>query len=154
MIENMYAISDTEMADKIQKAFQKQNGTYVLHWFDRNSPRQIHRLGGTDKEGILYIGETESTLAKRISLLKQAIDENSDPSQKEPRIIGHATLGAKFYRIRRLIHIDDLYVAVHPAIISPKEDESKRLEEYVSNFGELPPLNGIYGSHAHWKLFH
>lgn len=153
MKENYLQIADPALKEKIRYAYNEETGTYILHWFRNGKPRKICRLLGTDCNGIIYIGETEKTLYSRVSSLAVAILSNSDKFQLVPVEIGHKTLSKKFFRIRKHIDVNDLYVEVNSCKISPKEDESKLLEEYVASYGELPPLNGSYGKYAIWKLF-
>jgi len=137
----------------IRNDFKEANGTYILHWYKGDKPRGISRLLGNDCEGILYIGETTGPLYDRVSLLETAIRNNSKEGQPKPAESGHAQIGKKFYRIRRHIKLTDLRIEVIRCIEDPKKDESKLLEEYVAEFGELPPFNGNYGSEAYWSLF-
>ena len=146
-------IKDPDLRDKIKSIYNKEVGTYILRWFKNGKPRNICRLLDTDCHGVLYIGETEKTLFSRVASLATAILSNSKKDQSEPVEIGHHTFSKKFFRIRKHIDVNDLYVEVISCKISPKKDESKLIEEYVAEYGELPPLNGNYGQHAHWDLF-
>lgn len=146
-------IKDPDLRDKIRSIYNEEVGTYILHWFKNGKPRKICRLLDTDCDGVLYIGETEKTLYSRVTSLATAILSNSKKNQSEPVEKGHKAFSKKFFRIRKQIDVNDLYVEVINCKISPKEDESKLIEEYVAEYGELPPLNGNYGQHAHWDLF-
>jgi hypothetical protein len=153
MKSNYFKITDPELMEKIRTVFGEKVGTYKLHWIVNNEPRKINRLNGHDSDGVLYIGMTEGALYNRVTSLATAIEANSDHSQPEPEESGHKTLAKKFFRIRKLVKIEDLYVEVFRCDKKPKEDESLHIENYIAEFGELPPLNGNYGSHAHWELF-
>ncbi len=153
MKRNYIPIADSDLKEKIRSIHRDEAGTYILYWFKNDEPRKIGRLLDTDCEGVLYIGETDKTLYSRVTSLAVSIQSNSDEIQSEPKEMGHKTLSKKFFRIRKHIDVTDLYVEVNTCKISPKEDESKLIEDYVADFGELPPLNGNYGQHPHWDLF-
>lgn len=153
MTREYLQIKDPDLRDKIRSIYNEEVGTYILRWFKNGKPRKICRLKGTDHDGVLYIGETKKALYSRVVSLATAIIWNSDKSQSVPVEKGHKTLSKKFFRIRKHINVKDLYVEVNRCKLSPKEDESKLIEEYVAKYCELPPLNGNYGQHAKWDLF-
>lgn len=128
-------------------------GIYQLYWLENKGPKTINRLYGQDKEGILYIGMTEGKLLKRVSDLQQALKSNSDKALVSPTSSGHTQMGMKYYRIRKKVLIQDLSIKIFPHE-DPKSEESIRLDNYVKAFGELPPLNGQYGSVSpDWNRF-
>ncbi|NAS10603.1 hypothetical protein [Poritiphilus flavus] len=130
-----------------------EKGVYELYYFDGSNPRTISRLFGADDKGILYIGCTKKALLKRVSDLQKTIMENSKSEQKRPVVKGYKTLNKKFFRIRKKIDVNNLYVSLFQ-YDRPKYEESRRLENYVIQFGELPPLNGQYGSEdPDWTMF-
>lgn len=146
---------DPEYRNKIRETFDQDTGTYVLHLFENGKPKMISRFLKTDNTGILYIGKTNGPLHKRVGKdLKDSIIYNSNPKQKEPNIKGHSQLSQKFYRVRLHIQIEDLYIDLSNEFEdSTLREESRMIEEYVSEFGELPPFNGSYGGETHWKLY-
>lgn len=89
----------------------------------------------------------------RVKSLKRSIDLNLQKGLIKPKEGGHKMLSKRVFRIRRWLHIDQLVVSLYPTIESPSYDESFMIEEYVSKFGELPPLNGNHGVIEFWKLF-
>jgi hypothetical protein len=101
-----------------------------------------------DPYGLLYYGQTSKDLFDRINSLIKSILRNKNHDQKAPNQGGHNAISLKFFRIRirKSINVNDLRVRFYPLEESSKIDEAKLLEDYVSNYGELPPLNGIYGS--------
>ncbi len=153
MKTDYFKIQDPELKDKIRKLYGEEKGTYSLHWFKDDGPREIGRLLGIDTDGVLYIGKTDTPLYNRVSSLRNSVLSNSAQIQSFPIEKGHKALSMKFFRIRKRIDIKDLYVKVFPAEANPLADESFLLEKYASKFGELPPLNGDYGSQEHWDLF-
>lgn len=148
-------LNDPDFKEKIEKSFLDDPGTYVLHWFEDNKPRKICRLLGTDHEGILYIGRTDKPLWDRVGeSLRLSILANSDPSLVRPFLKGHQALSQKFYRVRKHINVNDLFVDITNEVKeTPEKDESYFLEVYASKFGELPPFNGQFGSQEVWELY-
>tara|TARA_R110000744_G_scaffold355045_1_gene461497 strand:+ start:547 stop:1020 length:474 start_codon:yes stop_codon:yes gene_type:complete len=128
-------------------------GIYKLYYFEDDKPRMIHRLFCKDETGVLYIGMTEGTLLDRVGNLQKALIINSKAELSKPTSSGHTQMGRKYYRIRKKINIDDLYIKVFPDS-HPKQAETDAIENYVNEFAELPPLNGQYGSfEPKWHLF-
>lgn len=152
-MKKLYKISDEKLEAEIIKDFSNANGTYKLFWYKKDRPRKINRLLDVDCDGILYIGKTDKTLSYRVGSLASAIKSNTKHDQVEPKEIGHKALAKKFFRIRKHIDINDLYVEVSKVFDTPLKDESRLLEKYIAEFGELPPMNGNYGSEADWSIY-
>jgi hypothetical protein len=128
-------------------------GIYKLYYFEDGKPRTICRLFSKDNTGVLYIGMTEGALLKRVGNLQQALIVNAKKDNLEPASSGHTQMGKKYYRIRKKINIDELYIKIFPDI-NPKQAETDAIEKYVNEFAELPPLNGQYGSfEPEWSMF-
>ena len=128
-------------------------GIYKLYYFENEKPRTIYRLFSRDEKGVLYIGMTEGALLKRVGDLQQALIANSKKDDLEPAYSGHTQIGKKYYRIRKKINIDDLFIKIFPHA-NPKQVETDAIENYVNEFAELPPLNGQYGSfEPDWSMF-
>lgn len=119
-------------------------GCYILYREDDPVPR----IGGVDPKGILYIGKGDSIL-RRVKSLRDSVICNAAHDQTVCIIKGHNSLSQKFYRMRKHIDVENLYIRIFqlPKNIESSYLESYLLEIYVSQFGELPPLNGSYGSH-------
>ncbi|MCG2419363.1 hypothetical protein K8089_10040 [Aequorivita sp. F47161] len=119
-------------------------GCYIL--YRENGP--VPRIGGLDPKGILYIGKGDSIL-RRVKSLRDSVICNASHDQTECVIKGHNALSQKFYRMRKHITVENLSIRIFqlPKNIQSSYLESYLLEEYASQFGELPPLNGSYGSH-------
>jgi hypothetical protein len=109
-------------------------GLYRIYWIKEGVPVTIRRVGGDDESGLLYIGQTDLTLRKRLNQFRCSAFTNST---------NHS--GALKYRslevLRNLIKGDELYAEIEPCTESyPKETEELNL--YAKKFGEVPPLNG------------
>ncbi len=129
------------------------SGIYKLYYFEDGKPRTIQRLFAEDSDGILYIGMTEGLLLLRVGNLHKALVANSNIDEIKPASSGHTQIGKKYYRIRKKINVDDLYIQIFPHA-NPKQAETDAIEKYVNEFAELPPLNGQYGSYdPDWSIF-
>lgn len=86
---------------------------------------------------------------RRVKSLRDSVICNAAHDQTECVIKGHNALSQKFYRMRKHIDIESLYIRIFqlPKNIESSYLETYLLEKYASQFGELPPLNGFYGSH-------
>ena len=115
---------------------------YVLY---QNTP--ISRLGGTDSKGILCIGKADN-LYNRVASLQKSVLKNCNNNDKV-KIGGHQSLSKKVYRIQRFLDVSKMTIkiVVLPTYESILYTESYLLEDYVNQFGELPPLNGQYGNY-------
>ncbi|MDP5229860.1 MAG: hypothetical protein NWQ38_05670 [Cellulophaga sp.] len=128
-------------------------GIYKLYYFEDDKPRTIYRLFSKDDTGVLYIGMTEGPLYDRVCNLQKALVANWETDEGKPASSGHTQMGKKYYRIRKKINIDDLYIQITPDHY-PKQAETNAIEDYVKKFVELPPLNGQYGSiDPEWSIF-
>ena len=140
--------------EKLEALPQSANiGIYKLYYFKDGEPKTIYRLFSKDDTGVLYIGMTEESLFDRVANLQKALVFNSKTDFGKPASSGHTQMGKKYYRIRKKINIDDLYIKIFPDI-NPKQAETDAIEKYVNEFAELPPLNGQYGSfEPEWSMF-
>lgn len=117
---------------------------YILY---QNKP--ISRLGGTDSNGVLYIGKADN-LYNRVASLQKSVLKNCNNNDKV-RIGGHQSLSKKVFRIQRFLDVSKMTIKiiVLPTYESILYTESYLLEDYVNQFGELPPLNGQYGNYEY-----
>lgn len=134
-------VIDFPISQKLEYKESLSAGCYILY-----QNKTISRIGGTDPKGILYIGKGDNTLKRIKSLQKSVLDNCQD--LLEPKIRGHQSLSKKVFRIQKFINTSALTIK----ILAPSnmQDfrylESYLLEAYVEKYGELPPLNGHYGS--------
>jgi len=109
-------------------------GVYRIFWIKNNIPQVIHRIGGNDESGLLYIGKTEVTLQDRLNQFRCTAFINST---------NHS--GALKYRLNvrlnELINDDELFAEIYPCENSP-QIEIEELNNYKNRYGEVPPLNG------------
>lgn len=115
---------------------------YILY---QNMP--IQRFGGTDANGILYIGKADN-LYTRVASLQKSVLSNCN-NNGNVKIKGHQSLSKKVFRIQKFLNTSKMTIkiVVLPTYESIMYAESYLLEDYVNQFGELPPLNGQYGKY-------
>ncbi|PIB27875.1 hypothetical protein [Maribacter sp. 4G9] len=145
--------SDKFKKDLSSLSDSSSKGIYKMYYFENGHARSIKRLFSEDPRGILYIGMTEGPLLERVSNLQKALVDNWQTKEGKPASSGHTQMGKKYYRIRKKIDVDNLYIQIYPKE-NPKQAETDCIENYVKRFAELPPLNGQYGSHnPDWSIF-
>lgn len=131
--------------DPLAQSFEDIANPWACYILYQNTPTQ--RLGGTDAKGILYIGKADNFHTRVVSL-QQSVLYNCNNNDKA-KIKGHKSLSKKVFRIQGLLDTSKMTIkiAVLPTYESIMYAESYLLEEYVRQFGELPPLNGQYGKY-------
>ncbi len=115
-----------------------QKGVYVIYALnDNETPKPINRVLKTDKNGILYIGQTtKQTFKKRLDMFKRVIAPNYAATAHS----GGLNL-KEIHALREAFPANCIYVQVFP-YQNPKAVEQRMIEEYRQEFGEVPPLNG------------
>lgn len=156
-MENSYLKVNQEHSTFLQNLRKFPNydskGLYKLFYWKNGKPKTIKRFFSEDNSGLLYIGMTEGPLIERIGNLQKALASNWYAGEIGPVSSGHTQIGKRYYRIRKRVHIDDLFIEMIP-VNNPKQAETDLLENYVSQYAELPPLNGQYGFYEpNWSLF-
>lgn len=122
-----------EQITKISPA--KNTGIYILRKYNSKGViTPIPRLIKLDTEGILYIGKSDD-LTRRLGVLVNLINGTTKT--------GKHSMGRRFQEVSILKqHIKPENLKLHITIIDkPRELESKLLDKYLNEFGELPPLN-------------
>jgi hypothetical protein len=142
-----FMVADVDFWNQIDTDHQKAGGIYKLRCLEENGYRSINRLGGTDNEGILYIGAA-AILSYRLASLRKSvyaafgvggyIDASAHPA------------GAHFQRypfLQARLPLQRLCVTVEP-VEATKDNpdahfitENDALAAYCNQFGELPPFN-------------
>lgn len=114
-----------------------KKGVYIVIAL-RNGVRQpIPRILKTDKNGILYIGQTtDQDFETRIKNFRTVMN----PSNAADNHSGALNI-KQIKKLRDAFPIESLQVEIFPSE-TPKFDETKRIEDYRQEFGEVPPLNG------------
>lgn len=115
-----------------------QKGVYVIYALNSDeTPQVINRVLKTDKNGVLYIGQTtDQDFKKRLDSFKRVMN---------PTLAANNHSGAlnmkEIERLRERFPITTLFVSIIPSA-TPKQEETRMIEAYRQEFGEVPPLNG------------
>lgn len=112
-------------------------GAYRVRGMGHNQrPHPVPQIGGTDREGLLYIGSSEKSIRGRLRAIAGIL------YRKRER--GHP-MASHFikYRLDRWIprsHLEVSWIAT-PTRKTAIDLERRSLRRYVHRFGNLPPLN-------------
>lgn len=135
MTQFHYQISDKKFWDDINAAFNNGGGVYELYCTtSNNKPIPVCRLLKEDKSGVLYIGKADSFL-DRVIELKKSISPNY--------VSGNHECGVRYkesFAIKEKFPYENLYVKLTGAE-NPRLTETEKLDGYIKEFGEVPPLN-------------
>ena len=118
-----------------QKYLNHNGGVYILRTFNNDdSPNTIPRSLGNDSSGILYIGKA-SKFTHRTGDLARAFDDSYQQAKHDCaiRYNGNKKWNETYPKnnLRLSFFISE----------NPEELESKFISDYVTEFGEVPPLN-------------
>lgn len=132
-----YRLSDKRFWEKIQARYGDGGGAYELYcMLPKTNIVPIQRMLKTDKSGTLYIGRATSFL-DRVIELKKSISPDYTSSNHECGIR---------YKDSEILQekypYEHLYIELHGTEMGV-ELEREKLNSYLKEFGELPPLNRI-----------
>jgi hypothetical protein len=129
-------LADELNRDQIEVAFGDAGGIYRLYATENGQPKPVPRVLGNDFAGTLYIGKADSFVNRVIELKKSCLPNYKTNSHKAGvRYKNHTGLQAKY-------PLQNLMVLL-AAVKNPVETERQALDLYISQFGEVPPLNAI-----------
>jgi hypothetical protein len=117
---------------------ENKPGIYFIRWKKDESPVIINRLGGSDSNGLLYIGESKD-LRERFQRIWRGIKKvhktNETPNTLSKRIF--------FCKLHEEINSDEYEIAWQylSIKIEAQVQEAAALKLYTEKFRELPPLN-------------
>lgn len=115
----------------------KQNGVYKIFLFKDDKPITIPRFLGKDESGLAYIGAAEKTsLEYRLT----CFIASKDLTKKQNNHSG----GIKIKKQTKLLDLTNDLVFMYKVLLTSnaKEKEREMLKNYITEFGEVPPLNG------------
>ncbi|WP_295129102.1 hypothetical protein [uncultured Chitinophaga sp.] len=136
MTENLISFNDGDFYDLISARYVQKGGVYKIIAVRDGRRVPINRFLGTDNEGILYIGKATSFI-DRVVNLKKSISPNYNGT-------GHIC-GRRYKSnpsIAKLFPYDILYTELIETD-TPEKVEKRLLREYLTIYGEVPPLNAI-----------
>jgi hypothetical protein len=129
-------LADSGFWNTINDQHQITGGIYKIIAIQNGQRIPVNRFLGTDNSGILYIGKATSFVDRVINLKKSI-----SPDHK-----GSSHICGRRYKsnpnIAKKFPYDILYIELIPGD-NPQELERNLLAEYVTTFGEVPPLNAI-----------
>jgi len=131
---NVYHLADDQFWYNIERDHHYNGGVYKLFCMYGVEKKPINRLLGTDKDGILYIGQTQCFLSRVIDL-KKSISPGYESQNHDA--------GNRYKanpKIAEMFPYDELYVELFQNG-TPEEFEKEQINTYINTFGELPPLN-------------
>ena len=135
MSNSGYRIADDNFWYNIEKDFGQGGGVYELYCMTpKTNIKPINRLLKKDKKGTLYIGKADSFL-DRVIHLKKSLSPDYISSNHECGVRYKALT-----EIRENFPYEHLYVELLGSS-NPRTLEVERLDSYLKEFGELPPLN-------------
>lgn len=102
----------------------------------------IQRVGGEDKDGILYIGQTQTaTPFERVSLLYKSFKSKPEFKPKKPWLHGADEIYWQCQAVRKRFQFENMFVEIILCKDS-KKMEREAIIKYYQEFGEVPPFNG------------
>jgi hypothetical protein len=135
-MQKLLHFEDDKFWELINQKYSTKGGVYKIIAVRDKKRIPINRFLGTDNNGILYIGKATSFLNRVINLKKSI----------SPKLNGSAHICGRRYKsipnIEKQFPYDILYVDLIQTD-EPEVLERKLLNDYVSIFGEVPPLNAI-----------
>jgi hypothetical protein len=138
MVGHYFRVASPSFWDLINRQFDMKGGVYVLVCKEPAGVGHIpvQRFLGIDKQGVLYIGKADCFF-DRVIALKKSISPEYKSSSHECGIRYKANP-----KIQELFPFENLLIGLKEDE-DPRALELKMLENYVSRFGEVPPLNAI-----------
>jgi hypothetical protein len=114
-------------------------GIYFLRWKKYENPVTINRLGASDSNGLLYIGESKD-IKRTFQRIWKGIKNSNKPSDKSMNTLRRTII---FCKLNEEINLEEYEVAWQhfSTLIEAQVQEAAALILYTEKFKELPPLN-------------
>lgn len=127
------------LADNRFPNVQNNPGIYFLRWKKYENPVTINRLGGSDSNGLLYIGESKD-LRRRLQRIWRGIIKSNKLRSKTLHTLRKTII---FCKLHEEINIDEYEIAWQhfSTKIEAQVQEAAALMLYTEKFKEPPPLN-------------
>ena len=118
---------------------ENKPGIYFIRWKKYETPVTINRLGGSDSNGLLYVGESKG-LRRRFRRLWRGINKVNNSKSKTPDTLRKTIV---FCRLHKEINSDEYEIAWQhlSTKLEAQVQEAAALKLYTEKFKELPPLN-------------
>lgn len=128
-----FKVSDNKFWYQIEEVFKNKGGVYELFCKNNDDVIPVNRLLKEDVLGRLYIGKANYFL-DRVIELKKSLSPNHASSGHECGVRWKEPL------IQEKFPYDKLWIRLEYSE-DPRFLETKKLEDYRKEYGELPPLN-------------
>jgi hypothetical protein len=117
---------------------EKKPGIYFIRWAKNEEPVILNRLGGSDSNGLLYIGESVD-LRKRFQRIWRGI-EKADKTSETTDTLSRRIV---FCNLHKEIKSDEYEITWqhYSTKIEAQVQNAAALKGYIERFRELPPLN-------------
>ena len=127
-----------ELASEKFSGIDNTPGIYFIRWVKNEVPVPINRLGGSDKNGLLYIGQTK-TLRRRFQRIWRGITTEINTKTN----IHTLRKTIFFCKIHEVINLDEYEIAWKQLQTKNEAQgqEAAALKLYTEKFNEPPPLN-------------
>ena len=137
-IVDRFRLTDNDFWKQVDAAIGSKSGVYKLFCLIGDRPVAVPRIGGTDNEGILYIGMAVDN-RYRLGPLKRSLDpafNDRNAHSVGKRYHSHAVIQSTY-------PVADLYVSIKTTNSQSEAGDLERqeLDAYEKMFGELPPFN-------------
>lgn len=128
-----------DLASKKFPDVENKPGIYFIRWKKDGTTVTINRLGGSDGNGLLYVGESKD-LRRRFHRIWRGINKVNNDESKTPHTFRNTLV---FCKLHEEINSDEYDVAWQhlSTILEVKIQEAAALKLYTEKFKELPPLN-------------
>jgi hypothetical protein len=118
---------------------EHEPGVYFLRWKKGENPVIINRFGGSDKTGLLYVGQSKN-LRRRFQRIWKGINQVNIWSDKIPHTLNRTIL---FCKLHEEINSDEYEIAWQhfSTKLEAQVQEAAALQLYSEKYKEPPPLN-------------
>ncbi len=117
---------------------ESKPGVYFIRWTRNENPVILNRLGGSDSNGLLYIGESKD-LRRRFQRIWRGIKK----VHKTTKTTNTLSRRIVFCKLHEEINSDEYEIIWQhlSTKIEAQVQEAAALKLYTEKFKELPPLN-------------
>lgn len=118
----------------------RKPGVYEIRWVENGKPREIPRLNGIDKNGIIYIGRGKNLKFRIREFWRALKEEEKSGDEKVPHSGGNTY---SFFKFGKVIKRKDLEVRwqVLNSEKEAKDAERCLIYKYVRQYFDRPLLN-------------
>jgi predicted GIY-YIG superfamily endonuclease len=119
--------------------FENKPGIYFIRWKKYETPVTINRLGGSDSNGLLYVGESKD-LRRRVQRIWRGIESVYKTTSKTTNTL---RITIMFCKLHEEINSNEYEIAWQhfSTKIEAQIQEAAALKLYAEKFKEPPPLN-------------